>query len=312
MRLARLTIPGAVHHLVSRFVDRDWFFRDDIEREKYLALLGRALVESDWRCLAWALMSNHIHLAVLAGESSLASWILRVHAPFANWLNERYTRLGAIFAGRPTAWIVRPEHEARLIAYIHNNPVRAGVARRARDSRWTSHGAYLGLDRAPRWLSIREGLARCGCADAEEFDAHVDADVGVTKNDPVLSEIRRAARRRGALELATPLIEPLEVPLVARRFAHIRVDPSELVRTVARLLGIALPALQSASKRPEIVVARRIVVQAGVKLGLVRAHIAAVLGISSQAVSTHALRTPDDTESLVIAEVVRQLDGSHE
>ena len=58
-RVARLTVPQSLHHVISRFVDREWFFASDVERARYLALLGRALSTTDWRCVAYCLMSNH-------------------------------------------------------------------------------------------------------------------------------------------------------------------------------------------------------------------------------------------------------------
>ena len=48
-RGARFNVPGAVYHVISRFVDRDWFIESEDERSLYLSLLGRALLESDWR-----------------------------------------------------------------------------------------------------------------------------------------------------------------------------------------------------------------------------------------------------------------------
>src|SRR5207344_226300 len=100
-RSPRRTTPGALHHVISRFVDRRWYLSADREREKYLNLLGRALSQTDWRCIAYCLMSNHLHLAMVAGERSLDSWVRKVNSPFAHWLNAEHDRLGPVFANRP-------------------------------------------------------------------------------------------------------------------------------------------------------------------------------------------------------------------
>jgi hypothetical protein len=162
-----------VYHLISRFVDRSWFFRDDNERAYYLQLLGRALADSDWRSLGYALMSNHIHHAVVGGTGELREWIRRVHAPFADWLNRKYGRIGTVFVRGPKQLAVDTDGIGQLLAYIHNNPVRAGVVSEAQHSSWTSHRAYLGLDRAPRWLRVDDGLALAGFADRTAFDGLV-------------------------------------------------------------------------------------------------------------------------------------------
>ena len=125
-RRPRSTTEGLVYHLISRFVDRDWFITCAEERAMYLRLFGDAVAKSDWLCLAYAVMSNHIHLALLAGEQPV-SWLRDAHSPFANWMNERHDRIGPMFVRGPKDKPVQPGGVGRLIAYIHNNPVRAGV-----------------------------------------------------------------------------------------------------------------------------------------------------------------------------------------
>jgi hypothetical protein len=283
MRIARQVAAGVVHHVISRFVDRSWFLTDEVERERYLHLLGRSLRRSDWRCLAYALMSSHLHFAMVAGEDPLETWTKRVNSPFANWMNARHGRLGPVFADRPATFAVRPEVEQRLIAYIHNNPVRAGVVSRARDCSWTSHPMYVRSRLAPSWLHVDEGIALCQ-VEPSAFDSWVAADVA-TAEAPDLLAISRAARKRGALHVATPTVSPTDVPLVARPFARIRPDPREVVAVVAQVTGV--PTTAFASRRPEqdLVEARRIAVHAAKLLGLTGSEIGAALGVGRQTAS---------------------------
>jgi hypothetical protein len=178
---------------------------------------------------------------------------------------------------------MRPEGERRLIAYIHNNPVRAGVVSRARDCSWTSHQMYVRSRLAPSWLHIDEGLALCG-VELSAFDSWV-ADDMATGETPDLLAISRAARKRGALHVATPTVSPTDVPLVARPFARIRPDPREVVDVVAQVCCV--PAAAFTSRRPEqaLVEARRIAVHAAKLLGLTGSEIAAALGVGRQTAS---------------------------
>ncbi|NVB81721.1 MAG: hypothetical protein HOV81_25225, partial [Kofleriaceae bacterium] len=59
-------------------MDREWFLTSDNERRYYLQLLARALRQTDWRCVAYCLMSNHLHFAMIAGEKNLESWAKKV------------------------------------------------------------------------------------------------------------------------------------------------------------------------------------------------------------------------------------------
>src|SRR5262245_8463848 len=121
-RTPRCIIPGTTYHLISRFVDREWFIRSDEERALYLKLLGRGLADADWRLLAFAVMSNHVHLCAVAGEQPLDSWIRAVHSPFADAMNRAYNRIGVMFVRGPKDIAVDPENVGKVIAYIHNNP----------------------------------------------------------------------------------------------------------------------------------------------------------------------------------------------
>jgi hypothetical protein len=305
MRIARVTPPGLVHHVISRFIDDRWFVRTDADRERYLHLLGRALEKSDWSCLAYAIMSSHLHLALIAGERPAESWSRRVNPAFARWLNQTFDRGGCVIASRASMWISRPGRTAELIAYIHNNPVRAGVVARAVDSTWTSHRAYVGSAPCPAWLDTEAGLERAGLA-RESFDAWVHGERANVLDEHALEPIRRAARKLGAIELGTPTRDPLEAMLVARPFAYVRPSPARIVETVAEVSRVPLGALRS-HLRGEPADARAVAIRAGQAFGVSMSSVAAALGISPQAASRLAGRTTSRTVDAVLALVCDRL-----
>ncbi len=288
MRIARLIEPHRVHHVISRFVDKRWLLEDEEDRELYLRLLAASLAKSDWLLLAYALMSSHIHLSLLSGLSSFESLLKRVHAPFALEINRRREGLGPIFAARASASVVRPEKIGRHIAYLHNNPVRGGAVRTARESSWTSHRAYVGLVRRPRWLAVDEGLLRSG-VEASAFDAFVAAAADDDGADDI-DGIHRAAHRRGGIEVATPLLNPIVAPLVARRFAVIRPDPRAVITIVAATLGLSPERVTSRNRQVEVSLARCVAVHSGIRVGLTATEMSAALGICRQAGAKIAAR----------------------
>ncbi len=287
-RTCRNNLPNVVYHCITRFVDREWFFEDDEERAHYLRLLGRALKHSDWRCIAYALMSNHIHLAMIAGNQPLESWAKAAHSPFAQWMNRRHGRLGPVMAERPKDFRILTENVGSVIAYIHNNPVRAGVVKRAAESSWTSHQAYLDTSHVPMWLDVGEGLARAGFEDPHVFDEWV----GRTPGNAFDVAIERQAvmmRRRGALVLGTPTVhtedsKPVSWDLFGRPFYHARVDPRRVIEVVAELADVATPVIRSRRRLPAACDARRVIAHCSAALGLTPSDMSAALGISVQAV----------------------------
>jgi hypothetical protein len=66
-----------------------------------------------------------------------------------------------VFADRPRSLLVEQDrYLLELVRYVHNNPVRAGVVRYARNSVWSSHQAYVGRGEAPEWLRVGYVLER--------------------------------------------------------------------------------------------------------------------------------------------------------
>ncbi|MBA3817659.1 MAG: transposase [Deltaproteobacteria bacterium] len=301
--------PGVFYHLIARFLNREWFIQDDEDRACYLRLLGRALGECQWRCVAYAIMSSHIHLGLIAGCERLGTWVTRVHTPFAQWVNTKYDRIGNVFTRGPKDYAVLPVNEGNVTAYIHNNPVRAGVVARARQSSWTSHRAYAGLVEPPSWLHLQEGLARSGFdGEGALFDQWVDVtecDSGIVE----LSEARRNARRRGAIEVATPTGGKTPViPLVARPWAVIRHDPQRLVEITADALGLPVALLRSRRRLPAIIAARGVAVRCGRLLGLTATDVGAALGITQQGAAKIERRAFDRALQPLCTAIVERME----
>jgi len=177
-RTARLSVRGGIFHLVSRFARDEYWLDRPGARDEYLRLIGAAAGRNDTKILAYCLMSNHVHLVVKQGDDPLARLTKSVHTGFAAWANASTGRKkagGPVFAGRPRTILVEKDpYLLEVVRYVHNNPVRAKQARRARESAWTSHRAYLGTAQAPAWLDTRTVLAKFGRTPGKAFDAFVE------------------------------------------------------------------------------------------------------------------------------------------
>jgi REP element-mobilizing transposase RayT len=288
-RQPRRIHPGSLYHLISRFVDREWFIETERERQFYLRLLGRALERSNWRCVAFAIMSNHIHLAAIAGTDPLDSWIRRVHSPFADTMNRLHERIGAMFVRGPKALPVEPSGVGNVIAYIHNNPVRANIVRAASESSWTSHRSYLGVAGAPSWLHVAEGL-QLAKIDRAAFDRWVNDDDRLAFDDSFDETAEEA------------VVEP--VP-------NATLDVRLLVEATARTLGIPVAQLCSRRRSESEVTGREVVVRCGQHFGVRPIEISRALGVSQQAVSAIGRRRLEPG-TLALADRVSKRLGSCE
>ena len=63
-RPLRIEDPGAVYHVMARGNRGRALFRDDHDRQRFLATLAEACEKTGWRIHAYVLMGNHYHLLV--------------------------------------------------------------------------------------------------------------------------------------------------------------------------------------------------------------------------------------------------------
>lgn len=97
---------------------------------------------------------------------------------YTRWINKRENRFGHLFQGRFKAILIDADaYLLELVRYIHLNPVRSGLISDPAEYRWSSHRAYLGLDRVG-WLTTDWVYSRLApdVATARERYARFTAD----------------------------------------------------------------------------------------------------------------------------------------
>src|SRR5262245_45635372 len=121
-RYARQEAPGLLHHVISRFVNEAWRFASPVERAEYLRRVERVVRDHFFSPLAYCLMSNHLHWALRLLGGTSKDFVHPLHSGFAPWLNRFQDKRGPVFAERHKSLVFPPEDNAKLVAYIHNNP----------------------------------------------------------------------------------------------------------------------------------------------------------------------------------------------
>jgi len=321
-RYRRLIAEGSVQHVISRFVNHERRLDANHARAEYLNRAGQALARTDWRAFGYALMSSHVHWAMRAGRQPSSAVIKPLHAGFAGWLNGKQGRLGPVFADRHRTLTFEADTAAVLLAYIHNNPVRAGVVVDPADSSWTSHRAYLGLAPAPPWLDVQHGLDLCGFSATPSGRLRFHEMVVARSNDARSVElsggdmhVRRSAVR-GALgaqvEIDTPNVAfqsgvlrveqcAAGVPTSDLQVAW-RVDVSTVLDLVSRATGTPKASFPSRNRARSVTRARRIVLLLWAReLRRPTVELANVLGISSSTASEAMLAASAEEAALAVA-----------
>jgi putative transposase len=97
------------------------------------------------RVHAYVLMPDHVHLVVTPRESSDVSRVM--HSLKLHTARE----IGALLESKGGVWQARfyeralrtPRDVEEAIAYVHDNPIRAGLAEKPEDYDWSSYRAYI-------------------------------------------------------------------------------------------------------------------------------------------------------------------------
>src|SRR5574341_2505759 len=104
------------------------WFRDDQDREDFVARLGKLTESGALAIYAWALLPNHFHLLLRTGKRPLARTMRSLLTGYAGVFNRRHRRSGHLFQNRYKSIGVEEEvYFLELVRYLHLNPVRAGL-----------------------------------------------------------------------------------------------------------------------------------------------------------------------------------------
>ncbi|MFP4500568.1 MAG: transposase [Candidatus Hydrogenedentota bacterium] len=117
-------------------------FLCDADREAYLRFLRTYGQKRGLAIWAYCLMSNHVHLvAVPAQETSRSAGLRDAHTVYAMYCNTRTELSGHVWQGRFHSTVLDDAHLWAAVRYVENNPVRAGMVKRAEDYPWSSAAA---------------------------------------------------------------------------------------------------------------------------------------------------------------------------
>ncbi len=153
-RRSRVILPDMPHHIVQRGHNRQAVFVEEADFQYYLDNLIEWKLELQIRVYSFCLMETHIHLIVNPGElpANVCELMKRLAARQTRYVNKRKHRTGSLWDGRYYASAI--DSDAYLLQcsrYVELNPVKAKMCANAKQYRWSSYRAKLGLAEA-LWL----------------------------------------------------------------------------------------------------------------------------------------------------------------
>ena len=164
-RKARIDAPGALQHIICRGIERRKIFKDDADKNHFVARLGRVISETQTPCYSWALIDNHFHLLLKTGNVPIATLMRKLLTGYAVSFNLRHKRTGHLFQNRYKSILCQEEaYLLELVRYIHLNPLRAGLVNSMHQLdryRYCGHSTLMGK-RNYDWQDTRYVLSLFG------------------------------------------------------------------------------------------------------------------------------------------------------
>lgn len=141
-RMARVAVGNIVYHAINRSNGRVCIFSNDSEYIHFESLLKEAKELTGMRILAYCIMPNHFHLVLYPRENGEMGEFMR-------WLTTTHVRqrrvftksvgFGHLYQGSYKSFPVeKDKYLVDLIRYVEQNPLRAGLVKKAQDWKWSS------------------------------------------------------------------------------------------------------------------------------------------------------------------------------
>jgi len=164
-RQARLDIPGALHHIMVRGINRSAIFKDNQDKVLFLDRLSQNISEDHCSIYAWVLMDNHIHLLFRSGEQGISAVMRKLLTWYAQYFNRRHRRTGHLFENRYKSILCDEEaYLLALVRYIHLNPVRVNIISTIKALNhypWSGHSVIMGKNNH-EWMDTNHVLSYFG------------------------------------------------------------------------------------------------------------------------------------------------------
>lgn len=167
-RKLRIQFAGALYHVINRGNYRRDLFGTVGAKRAFETTLWEACTAYGWRLHAHVIMSNHYHLALETPQADLVEGMHWLQGTFATRFNRFRKERGHLFQGRYQAILIEDMAAlARVVDYIHLNPVRAGIVTAAQIAEfpWSSLRRFVGGER-PECLVAKDFLRQAGLKDS--------------------------------------------------------------------------------------------------------------------------------------------------
>ena len=144
-RKPRIFVPYSPYHVYCRIGRGEEVFANHNAAHHWLETVREVVRVHEIKVLAWCLMSNHYHLVLRSGPAPLWRAMARIQRRTSWYHNRQHGIKGRLWQSRYRAKLILDNaYYNQALAYVHLNPVAAGLVRDPADYRWSGHCELIG------------------------------------------------------------------------------------------------------------------------------------------------------------------------
>ena len=265
-RCRRVFVEGGLYHVYNRFARGESVFADPEEAIEFVDLLREVKRRDGLTVFAWALLSNHYHIALRTSAVPLSRTMQYLQGTYSRRFNRRWRRTGPLWQSRYQARVIDDQESFdRVMVYVHLNPVRAGLTDDPTDYVFCGHRELMGKVKDPlvdvdqALIGFGETLKRA----RRHYSARVRAGVDDDELDASPGRLSELFHRDRKLDVPVAVfVDELGRSTGLERPA---LDGARFLREACAILEVEPERLASSRRDRETAALRKLVAAVGIE-----------------------------------------------
>lgn len=139
-RVARKYSKSSFYHIIVQGLNKEYIFNTEFYIRKYQEFILKKIDRKEIEILAYCIMNNHAHFLIYSEKNEqLAKFMQKVNTSYSRFYNKENKRVGYVFRDRYLSQEIMDEKQLYCcLNYIHNNPVKAGIVKKAEEYKYSS------------------------------------------------------------------------------------------------------------------------------------------------------------------------------
>ena len=140
-RISRQNINTSFFHVMVQGINKKYIFDKENEIKYYIKLINKLKQKYNVEIIAYCIMNNHAHMLIRTEKvQNLSKFMQSLNTNYAFYYNKKHNRVGYVFRDRFKSQGIYTEKQLySCIRYIYNNPVKAGMCKKASEYMYSNY-----------------------------------------------------------------------------------------------------------------------------------------------------------------------------